>query len=83
MMQNTNVIYNMEAVIQFQILFLIASLLYNQMLLDIQEELGIAEKPVDGQHPIKAEYVSYMLLAIHFVSWIIHEYSVYEINLNG
>lgn len=35
MMENTSVVYNMESVIQFQIFFLVSSIVYENMLIEM------------------------------------------------
>ena len=80
-MENTSVVYNMESVIQFQIFFLVSSIVYEKMLI----EMGLSNiKPRNlNEHPIDASHISESLVIIHVISFLIHEYSVYEIKHFG
>ena len=83
MMQNTTIVYNMEVVILFQILFLISSLIFNKMQEDLDAQRGLKIEIKPEHHPIWPEHISVMLIVIHCISYVIHEYSIHEINEKG
>ena len=80
-MDNTSVVYNMESVIQFQIFFLICSIIYESQLISIG--LSTIKQPGPDKHPINAIHITQILIIIHVISFLIHEYSIYEIKHFG
>ena len=45
--------------------------------------MGIVKGKIKGDHPIKEEHISYMLICVHVFSYVVHEYAVHDIKKNG